>query len=108
VHFTAFHPDWKLQDRPPTPAATLTRAREIAMANGIRYAYTGNVHDVVGQSTRCHACGALLIERDGYQLGKWGLDERGRCLACGEPCAGVFERAPGQWGARRLPVRMGG
>lgn len=67
VHFTAFHPDWKLQDRPPTPAATLTRAREIAMTNGIRYAYTGNVHDVAGQSTRCHGCGALPIERDGYR-----------------------------------------
>jgi pyruvate formate lyase activating enzyme len=108
VHFTAFHPDWKLQDRPPTPAATLTRAREIAMANGIRYAYTGNVHDVAGQSTRCHGCGALLIERDGYTRGRWGLDERGRCAACGERCAGVFDGGPGCWGARRLPVRVGG
>jgi pyruvate formate lyase activating enzyme len=108
VHFTAFHPDWKLQDRPPTPAATLTRAREIAIANGVRYAYTGNVHDVVGQSTRCHGCDALLIERDGYRLGRWGLDECGRCAACGEPCAGVFDGGPGCWGAHRLPVRVGG
>jgi len=97
VHFTAFHPDWKLQDRPPTPAAILTRARDIALANGVRYAYTGNVHDVAGQSTRCHRCSALLIERDWYQLGRWRLDERGRCAACGEPCAGVFRR-----GARPL------
>ena len=108
VHFTAFHPDWKLLDRPPTPPATLTRAREIAMANGIRYAYTGNVLDVGGQSTRCHGCGTLLIERDGYTLGRWGLDERGRCAACGEQCAGVFDGGPGYWGARRLPVRVGG
>ena len=108
VHFTAFHPDWKLRDRPPTPPATLTRAREIARANGIRYAYTGNVHDVAGQSTHCHRCGAVLIERDRYELGGWRLDERGRCVACGEPCAGVFDGAPGRWGARRRPVRLGG
>ena len=106
VHFTAFHPDWKLLDRRPTPAATLTRARAIALANGVRYAFTGNVHDVDGQSTRCHRCGAMLIERDGYELGAWRLDERGRCTACGEPCAGVFAGAPGHWGARRLPVRL--
>jgi pyruvate formate lyase activating enzyme len=108
VHFTAFHPDWKLQDRPATPAATLMRAREIALANGLRHAYTGNVHDVVGQSTRCHGCGALVIERDWYQLGQWGLDGRGRCAACGERCPGVFDGAPGCWGARRLPVRVRG
>jgi pyruvate formate lyase activating enzyme len=108
VHFTSFHPDWKLLDRPPTPSATLMRARDIALANGIRYAYTGNVRDVVGQSTRCHNCGVLLIERDWYQLGQWGLDERGRCSACGERCAGVFDGAPGCWGARRLPIRVRG
>jgi pyruvate formate lyase activating enzyme len=108
VHFTAFHPDWKMLDRPPTPPATLTRAREIALANGVRYAYTGNVHDVAGQSTYCHGCGAVVIGRDGYTLGAWRLDERGRCAACGAPCAGVFEPAPGGWGARRLPVRMRG
>jgi pyruvate formate lyase activating enzyme len=107
VHFTAFHPDWKLLDRPPTPAATLIRARQIALANGLRYAYTGNVHDAAGQSTRCHRCGAVLIERDWYRLGAWRLDACGRCAACGEPCAGVFEAAPGRWGARRLPVRLG-
>jgi pyruvate formate lyase activating enzyme len=106
VHFTAFHPDWKLRDRPSTPAATLTRAREIALANGLRYAYTGNVRDIEGQSTRCHRCGAVLIERDWYELGVWRLDERGRCAACGEPCAGVFDGAPGRWGARRLPVQL--
>lgn len=106
VHFTAFHPDWKLRDRPPTPPATLKRAREIATANGIRHAYTGNVHDPEGQSTRCHGCGAVLIERDCYELGAWRLDDRGRCAACGQACAGVFDGPPGRWGARRLPVRL--
>jgi pyruvate formate lyase activating enzyme len=105
LHFTAFHPDWKLRDRPPTPPATLTRARRIALANGLRYVYTGNVHDRDGQSTYCHACGALLVERDWYRLGAWHLDED-RCARCGEPCAGVFEATPGRWGARRLPVRL--
>ncbi len=108
VHFTAFHPDFKMLDRPPTPPATLTGARRIALDNGLRYVYTGNVHDPTGQTTYCHACGAALIERDWYRLGRWGLDGRGRCDACGEPCAGVFESAPGTWGPRREPVRLAG
>ena len=108
VHFTAFHPDYKMLDTPPTPPATLRRARRIAMANGVRYAYTGNVHDRDGQSTWCPGCGALLIERDWYELGRWGLDEAGRCAACGTAIAGVFEPMPGRWGARRLPVVLGG
>ena len=64
LHFSAFHPDWKMRDRPPTPPGTLTRAREVALAEGLRYVYTGNVHDPAGQSTYCGSCGALLIERD--------------------------------------------
>ena len=106
MHFTAFHPDWKLRDAPPTPPATLTRARAIARRNGVRYAYTGNVHDAEGGSTWCQGCGALAIERDWYRLGHWGLDAAGRCVACGTPCAGVFESQPGTWGPRRLPVAM--
>ena len=106
MHFTAFHPDFKMLDRPPTPPETLTRARRIAIANGVRYAYTGNVHDRGGQSTYCHACGALLIERDWYQLGAWDLTDDGRCARCGERCAGEFDGRPGRWGPRRLPVRL--
>jgi pyruvate formate lyase activating enzyme len=106
MHFTAFHPDWKMQDTPPTPPATLTRARSIAMQNGVRYAYTGNVHDSEGGSTWCHHCGALLIERDWYQMGQWGLDAHGKCAKCGTVLPGVFEAKPGTWGGRRLPVRM--
>ncbi|MGD2075218.1 MAG: AmmeMemoRadiSam system radical SAM enzyme [Gammaproteobacteria bacterium] len=106
MHFTAFHPDWKMLDTPPTPPATLSRARRIALQNGVRYAYTGNVHDSEGGSTWCHHCGALLIERDWYELGRWGLDAQGHCARCGTALPGVFEARPGTWGARRLPVRM--
>jgi pyruvate formate lyase activating enzyme len=106
MHFTAFHPDYKMLDRPPTPTETLSRARAIAMENGVRYAYTGNVWDVEGQSTFCHACGAMLIERHGYELGAWSLADDGSCTACGTRCAGVFAGRPGDWGSRRLPVRM--
>ena len=106
LHFTAFHPDYRMLDTPPTPAGTLTRARRIACGNGVRYAYTGNVHDREGGSTWCHACGELLIERDWYVLGTWTLSEAGTCGACGAECAGVFERRPGAWGAQRMPVRI--
>ena len=107
LHFTAFHPDWKMTDKPHTPAATLTRARRIALGNGLRYVYTGNVHDPVGSSTWCPTCGALLIERDWYELGHWRLDAGGACLGCGSRLPGVFDGPPGAWGPRRLPVRLG-
>jgi pyruvate formate lyase activating enzyme len=105
MHFSAFHPDWKMMDVPPTAESTLWKARRIALQNGVRYAYTGNISDVEGGNTLCHACGALLIGRDGYVVTDWNLEE-GRCAACGEPCAGRFEDRPGAWGARRLPVRL--
>jgi len=106
MHFTAFHPDWKMMDVPPTPFGTLTRAREIAINNGVRYAYTGNVHDEKGESTYCHQCGEKLIGRDWYVLSTWNLDEHGACNKCGTPCAGVFEAQAGTWGSRRQPVRL--
>jgi pyruvate formate lyase activating enzyme len=106
MHFTAFHPDFKMRDRPPTPPGTLARARQIAVGNGIRYAYTGNVHDAAGQSTHCHECGQLVIERDWYRLGDWRLTGNGRCARCGTPLPGVFDGPPGTWGPRRLPVRI--
>jgi pyruvate formate lyase activating enzyme len=105
-HFSAFHPDYRMRGKPATPAETLTRARAIARAHGLRYVYTGNVVDPEGQSTRCHACNALLIGRDGYTLTAWGLDASGACAGCGQACAGVFDAEPGRWGARRLPVRL--
>jgi len=106
LHFTAFHPDFKMMDVPPTPFGTLTRAREIAIKNGVRYAYTGNVDDEEGGSTWCHKCGALLIGRRGYDLTHWGLDEKGACRECNTTCAGVFEAQAGTWGSKRRPVHL--
>lgn len=107
LHFTAFHPDHRLLNAQATPPSMLSRARHIAMAQGLRYVYTGNVHDTEGGSTWCHHCDALLIERDGYRLGHWGLDEQGGCRTCGTRMAGHFDGAgPGRWGARRVPLRM--
>jgi len=105
-HFSAFHPDYRMREKPATPATTLSHARQIARSYGLRYVYTGNVHDEEGQSTFCHACGETLIGRDWYVLTAWGLDESGCCRRCGAPCAGVFEARPGRWGARRQPVRL--
>jgi pyruvate formate lyase activating enzyme len=104
LHFTAFHPDWKMRDIGPTPPATLKRVREIARDTGLRYVYTGNIRDEAGQSTYCHGCGACLIGRDGYTITLWRLDASGACAACGEPCPGIFEPSPGRWGARRAPL----
>jgi pyruvate formate lyase activating enzyme len=106
MHFSAFHPDWKMRDIGNTPPATLTRARRIAMDNGVRYAFTGNVHDSSGSSTYCHACGELLIERDWYQLGSWQLDLDGCCKECGTRLPGHFDATPATFGARRIPVRI--
>jgi pyruvate formate lyase activating enzyme len=105
-HFSAFHPDYRMLDRPPTPAATLARARAIAKRAGIHHVYTGNVYDPEGQSTWCSGCGALLVGRDGYEILDWKLTESGSCPACGTRCPGVFEAKPGSWGARRRPVRL--
>jgi pyruvate formate lyase activating enzyme len=106
LHFTAFHPDWKMMDRPPTPPQTLRMARRIAVNAGLRYVYTGNVHDPAGQATHCPGCGALLIGRDWYDITAWHLSADGRCAKCGTPCPGVFEATAGQWGPRRQPVRL--
>lgn len=106
LHFTAFHPDWKMLDHPPTPPGTLARARRIALHEGLRYVYTGNVRDVEGQSTWCHQCGNLLIERDWYRLGEWNLSPDGCCGFCGTRCSGLFESRPGDWGARRQRVAI--
>ena len=108
LHFTAFHPDWKMLDRPRTPASTLTRARARALENGLRYVYTGNVHDPTGGTTACHGCGRSLIVRDWYEIRDHDLGDDGRCPACGTACAGVFDGPPGRWGARRRPIRLAG
>jgi pyruvate formate lyase activating enzyme len=106
LHFTAFHPDYKLRNRSHTPPATLLRARRIALEKGLHYVYTGNVHDPVGGSTYCHQCGQRLIGRDGYDLADWNLDNEGCCNQCSAPCAGHFDAQPGTWGAQRHPVKL--
>ena len=106
MHFTAFHPDYKMLDRPPTPPHTLIRARSIAQQNGVRFAYTGNVHNLDGDSSHCAECGALVIERDWYSLGAYALTDDGSCQACGARFPGVFTGRPGNWGPRRRPVRL--
>jgi pyruvate formate lyase activating enzyme len=106
MHFSAFHPDYKMLSTPRTPAKSLVRAREIALQNGVRYAYTGNVHDERGDSTYCFTCGTRLIGRDWYVMTAWNLAEGGRCPECHTQCAGIFEDKPGDWGGRRKPVRL--
>jgi pyruvate formate lyase activating enzyme len=106
LHFTAFHPDFRLLDRPATPPETCFRAREQALAHGLRFVYAGNVHGTAEQSTRCPKCDALLIERDWYRLGRYAL-EGNACAACGAAIPGRFPNArPGTWGRRRLRVAL--
>jgi pyruvate formate lyase activating enzyme len=106
LHFTAFHPDYKLDDLPPTPAATLHQARRIARAEGIRYVYTGNVHDTEGGTTFCPGCGKGVIVRDWHQILAYDLTEEGHCEHCGTPVAGRFGKFESQFGRRRIPVRV--
>ena len=106
LHFTAFHPDWKMLDTPRTPPQTLKAARRIALEAGLRYVYTGNIHDGAGQSTYCHGCGAVLIGRDWYELTAWNLTVDSRCGDCGAACAGVFDTGHGRWGARRQAIKV--
>jgi pyruvate formate lyase activating enzyme len=105
-HFSGFHPDYRMRDKTGTPAATLTRARDIARSYGLHHVYTGNVHDETGASTYCAACGERVIGRDWYVITDWRLDARGCCESCGAKLAGVFQPQPGSWGARRMPVRL--
>jgi len=106
LHFSAFHPDFRMLDVPPTPPETLSRARRIAIDQGLRYVYVGNVHDEDGSSTYCHKCGEKLIGRDWYLLTEWNLDDHGACRKCGEKLPGVFEKKAGTWGPRRQLVNM--
>jgi pyruvate formate lyase activating enzyme len=106
LHFTAFHPDYKLDDVPATPATTLTRSRDIALREGLRYVYTGNVHDTTGGTTFCPGCGAALIVRDWHQIERYAMTADGRCGKCAAPVAGRFAAFNGQHGRRRIPVRL--
>ena len=106
LHFTAFHPDYKMDDLPATPHSTMLRARDIAMREGLRYVYTGNVHDTTGGTTFCVACGESLVVRDWHRILKYSVTEDGRCSACSAPVHGHFEEFRGQHDPRRIPVRL--
>ena len=106
LHFTAFHPDWKMTDIAATPAATLARAREIARRAGLNHVYTGNVHDENGGSTYCPACEKVVIARDWYRIGAYHLSDAGACGFCGTRLPGRFQKFGKPFGARRIPVRL--
>ncbi|HUQ25529.1 MAG TPA: AmmeMemoRadiSam system radical SAM enzyme [Burkholderiales bacterium] len=106
LHFTAFHPDWKMTDVERTPPSTLTRAREIARLAGLNYVYTGNVHDEAGGSTYCPSCEKPVIARDWYQINSYELTDAGACKSCGTMIAGRFEKFGKPFGPRRIPVRL--
>jgi pyruvate formate lyase activating enzyme len=106
LHFTAFHPDFKLLDRPATPKHTLTRARALAKAAGLHHVYTGNVRDAVGQTTYCASCETAVIERETYRVTRFALDSRAACQACGAVLTGHFEPRAGNFGTRRIPVHL--
>ncbi len=101
LHFSAFHPDWKMRDRGPTTAATLVAAHNIARSVGLHHVYTGNIHGEATQSTYCHNCGSRVIGRDWYEITSWSLTPDGHCESCGAACAGVFDSLPGTWNGRR-------
>lgn len=104
LHFTAFHPDWKMKDIEATPPQTLTRARSIAISEGLKFVYTGNVHDAEGGTTTCANCGDALITRDWHRILLYRVSPDGHCLNCGAPLPGCFEKFSGQFGNQRAPV----
>jgi pyruvate formate lyase activating enzyme len=106
LHFSAFHPDWKMSDLPPTPPATLSRARRIALDQGLHYVFTGNVHDVDGGTTRCPSCRKVLVERDWYAIERYEITPDGHCPHCAAPIAGRFGEFTRPFGPRRIPVRL--
>ena len=106
LHFSAFHPEWKMMNKPSTPPSTLFKAREIAKSHGLRHVYLGNIHDFNGTSTYCHQCGEILIGRDWYELSTWNLSLDGDCKKCGTKCVGVFDGSHGTWGRKRQTIEV--
>jgi len=106
LHFTAFHPDYKMTDIAPTPPATLERARRIGLDAGLNYVYTGNVHDSAGGTTHCASCDGALIVRDWHRILRYRVTGSGHCPDCGVPVAGRFGEFNGQFGNRRIPIRL--
>jgi AmmeMemoRadiSam system radical SAM enzyme len=105
VHFTAFHPDFRLRDRCGTPAETLFAAHDIATQRGLRYVYVGNLSDRDRQTTHCPQCRESLIVRASYEILRYAIRD-GRCGKCGAAIAGRFDNEAGDWGSRRQGVRI--
>jgi pyruvate formate lyase activating enzyme len=105
IHFTAFHPDFRMRDRPGTPLKTLMAAYDIAKRVGIQYVYLGNIRDIDRQSTSCSVCKRLIIQREGYVVGEYRI-KNGCCSYCHAKIPGYFDDHPGSWGSRRLGVDM--
>ena len=106
LHFSAFHPDYKLSKHPPTSHQSLLAAKRIAQKNGLKYVYLGNVHDPENASTRCISCERTLIGRVGYSITEWQLEGKGNCASCNEPLSGHFENLPGKWGNRYQRIQI--
>lgn len=106
IHFSAFHPDYKMSDIPATPTATLVRARNIALSAGLQYVYTGNVHHQEGDTTFCPSCHTPLIVRDWYQINEYSLTQSGHCPNCGSAIAGRFDAQAGSFGRKRIPISI--
>ncbi|MBU1426523.1 MAG: AmmeMemoRadiSam system radical SAM enzyme [Gammaproteobacteria bacterium] len=107
LHFTAFHPDYKMTGIPATPASKLTEARQIAHAAGLQHVYTGNVHDLSGGTTLCTKCRRPLIVRDWHLIREYSLTENGECPYCGTRLAGHFGQFEAKSGGKRIPLVIG-
>ena len=105
LHFTAFHPDYKMNDIQQTPLSKVQNARKIAQSMGLHHVYTGNVHDVLGQSTYCNKCGQMIIKRDWYEIDDYHIAD-GKCSFCKQTISGCFENIKGTWGSKRMPVKI--
>lgn len=106
LHFSAFHPDFKMLNKQRTPLSTLLKARDIALSYGLNYVYCGNVHDTASDSTYCPKCNNRVIERDWYELGEYKLDNSGYCQHCGYLIPGCFLGPKGDFGCRRIPITV--
>ncbi len=106
LHFSAFHPDFKMMDIPATPVETLLRARDIALSYGLHYVYCGNVHHQASDTTYCPHCHKPVITRDWYQLGSVNVDANGCCQHCQGKIAGRFGSDKKRFGRRRIPVQI--
>ena len=107
LHFTAYHPDWKMTEIGPTPPATLTCARAIGQLAGLHYVYTGNVHDEEGGTTYCPSCENAVVVRDWYDIRSYRLNDAGACNFCGSQLHGRYQKFGKPFGPKRIPIRLG-